>query len=243
MTDLPPLLEGKNISITRQGRTILSDVSLRIDKGDFITLIGPNGAGKSMLLRALLGLEPIDHGNVFKMSGLRIGFVPESLNLDPSLPMTARRFLTLSNDGRGLDQDIIAETETTNLLDLTMATLSGGERQRVLLARALHRKPDLLILDEPAQNLDMRGQLNLYALMQKIYDSRQIAILMVSHDLHLVMSSTRKVVCLYEHICCSGEPQAVARDPEFISLFGKEMARLISVYPHDHDHAHDHVHD
>jgi zinc transport system ATP-binding protein len=236
------LIEGIDICLTRQERTILSNVSLKIDSGDFITLIGPNGAGKSMLLKTLLGLIKPDSGRVIRKDGLRIGFVPESLNIDPTLPLSVQRFLTLNVNKEELDDEIIAETNITDLLDRQMTNLSGGERQRVLLARALHAHPEILILDEPAQNLDMSGQLNLYALMEKIFERRKIAILMVSHDLHLVMSSTQKVVCLYEHICCSGEPQAVAKDPEFISLFGEDMARLLSVYPHAHDHSHDHNH-
>jgi zinc transport system ATP-binding protein len=236
------LIEGIDIYLTRQERTILSNVSLKIDSGDFITLIGPNGAGKSMLLKTLLGLIKPDSGRVIRKDGLRIGFVPESLNIDPTLPLSVQRFLTLNVNKEELDDEIIAETNITDLLDRQMTNLSGGERQRVLLARALHAHPEILILDEPAQNLDMSGQLNLYALMEKIFERRKIAILMVSHDLHLVMSSTQKVVCLYEHICCSGEPQAVAKDPEFISLFGEDMARLLSVYPHAHDHSHDHNH-
>ena len=237
------LIEGIDICLTRQERTILSNVSLKIDSGDFITLIGPNGAGKSMLLKTLLGLIKPDSGRVIRKDGLRIGFVPESLNIDPTLPLSVQRFLTLNANKDELDDEIIAETNITDLLDRQMTNLSGGERQRVLLARALHANPEILILDEPAQNLDMSGQLNLYALMEKIFELRKIAILMVSHDLHLVMSSTQKVVCLYEHICCSGEPQAVAKDPEFISLFGQDMARLLSVYPHAHDHSHDHDHE
>lgn len=237
------LIEGIDICLTRQERTILSNVSLKIDSGDFITLIGPNGAGKSMLLKTLLGLIKPDSGRVIRKDGLRIGFVPESLNIDPTLPLSVKRFLTLNANKDELDDEIIAETNITDLLDRQMTNLSGGERQRVLLARALHAHPEILILDEPAQNLDMSGQLNLYALMEKIFELRKIAILMVSHDLHLVMSSTQKVVCLYEHICCSGEPQAVAKDPEFISLFGHDMARLLSVYPHAHDHSHDHDHE
>ena len=237
------LIEGIDICLTRQERTILSNVSLKIDSGDFITLIGPNGAGKSMLLKTLLGLIKPDSGRVIRKDGLRIGFVPESLNIDPTLPLSVQRFLTLNANKDELDDEIIAETNITDLLDRQMTNLSGGERQRVLLARALHANPEILILDEPAQNLDMSGQLNLYALMEKIFELRKIAILMVSHDLHLVMSSTQKVVCLYKHICCSGEPQAVAKDPEFISLFGQDMARLLSVYPHAHDHSHDHDHE
>lgn len=237
----PLLLDGQHLTVTRQGRTILNDVSLAVAEHDFITLIGPNGAGKSLLLKALLGLAAVDQGTIWRKPGLKLGFVPETLALDMTLPLTAGRFLSLGIRHQSIRQEILIETETENLLDRPLHGLSSGERQRVLLARALHGDPDLLVLDEPAQNLDMRGQLNLYELMQKIYEQRKIAILMVSHDLHLVMSSTRKVVCLYEHICCSGEPQTVAQDPEFVSLFGAEMARLLAVYPHHHDHDHDHA--
>lgn len=245
MTADPPselLLEGKNLTVIRQGRNVLSDVSLSVQAGDFITLIGPNGAGKSLLLKSLLGLNKVDRGQVWRKPQLRLGFVPETLNVDLTLPLTVQRFLSLALKHTAIDLSILHETQTDHLLTRPLHGLSSGERQRVLLARALHGNPELLVLDEPAQNLDMRGQLNLYELMQKLYEERDIAILMVSHDLHLVMSSTRKVVCLYEHICCSGEPQTVAQDPEFISLFGSEMARLLAVYPHHHDHDH-HDHD
>jgi zinc transport system ATP-binding protein len=153
------------------------------------------------------------------------------------------RFLTLNNTLADAELEQLANvTKIQHLLDTPLSSLSGGELQRVLLTRALTNKPDLLILDEPAQNLDVNGQLQFYTLIEEIYESRNIAILMVSHDLHLVMSSTRKVVCLYHHICCSGAPESVARDPEFISIFGNDMAKLMAVYPHTHAHDHDHDH-
>ncbi len=220
---------------------VLDNVSLEIAEHDFTTLVGPNGAGKTVLLRQLLQLEKPDHGTVQHAAGLRIGYVPEKISIDASLPLQVKRFVTLNNRVSAAALDTLAdETGMTDLLDRPLAALSGGELQRVLLARALVRNPNLLVLDEPAQNLDVNGQLQFYQLIEKIYETRKLAILMVSHDLHLVMSSTRKVVCLYHHICCSGAPDSVARDPEFISIFGTDMAQLMAVYPHKHTHDHTH---
>jgi zinc transport system ATP-binding protein len=193
-----------------------------------------------------LKLDKPDAGRVTHLSGLKVGYVPQRITIDPSLPISVRRFLTLNNSEKESDIATLAEeTEITPLLDTPLSALSGGEMQRVLLTRALTSDPELLILDEPAQNLDVNGQLQFYTLIEEIYERRKLSILMVSHDLHLVMSSTRKVVCLYHHICCSGAPESVARDPEFISIFGNDMAKLMAVYPHthSHDHTHEHTHD
>lgn len=233
-----PLIRAEAINLARGGQSVLDDVSLDIFAGDFITLIGPNGAGKSVLLRCLLKLDTPDSGAVHHASGLKIGYVPERVPLDPALPLSVRRFLTLNNRRTPLDT-LAEEVGITVLLDRPMVALSGGERQRVLLARALLGDPNLLMLDEPAQNLDVNGQLQFYRLIEQVFETRRPAVLMVSHDLHLVMSSTRRVVCLYKHICCSGAPESVMRDPEFISIFGDEMARLMAVYPHSHSHDHD----
>lgn len=238
------LVTVRDLTVVKQGQTILDAVSLDIAKHDFITLIGPNGAGKTVLLRHLLKLESPHGGRVHHQSGLKIGYVPQRVTIDPSLPMTVQRFLTVNNDVTGSQLDSLAtETKISHLLNSPLADLSGGELQRVLLTRALAGKPNLLILDEPAQNLDVNGQLQFYTMIDEIYESRKLSVLMVSHDLHLVMSSTRKVVCLFRHICCSGAPESVARDPEFISIFGDDMAKLMAVYPHSHAHDHDHDHD
>ena len=235
------LITAKNLSVIRQQRAILDDVSLAIAAGDFITLIGPNGAGKTVLLRHLLKLDRPNAGSVTHRKDLKIGYVPQRIDIDPGLPISVKRFLTLNNALADIELEHLAnETKTAHLLETPLSQLSGGEMQRVLLTRALTNEPDLLILDEPAQNLDVNGQLQFYTLIEEIYESRDIAILMVSHDLHLVMSSTRKVVCLYHHICCSGAPESVARDPEFISIFGNDMAKLMAVYPHSHTHDHHH---
>jgi zinc transport system ATP-binding protein len=248
MTDLSPpsserLVTASNLSVIRQKRAILDDVSLNITERDFITLIGPNGAGKTVFLRHLLKLDSPNSGSVTHRADLKIGYVPQRVDIDPGLPISVNRFLTLNNTLADAELEQLANvTKIQHLLDTPLSSLSGGELQRVLLTRALTNKPDLLILDEPAQNLDVNGQLQFYTLIEEIYESRNIAILMVSHDLHLVMSSTRKVVCLYHHICCSGAPESVARDPDFISIFGNDMAKLMAVYPHTHAHDHDHDH-
>ena len=157
------------------------------------------------------------------------------------MPINVQRFVTVHKkfDEYSLKK-VILETQIDKIINKQMSVLSGGEMQRVLLARSLLNNPDLLILDEPAQNLDISGQINFYKLLQSIYKKRNLSILMVSHDLHLVMVSTKKVLCLYNHICCSGEPHQIAKDPEFISMFGKDMANMMSVYQHSHNHNHDH---
>ncbi len=242
MTDA--LIEAQSISVRRQGGLVLDNVSLTLGEHDFITLIGPNGAGKSVLLRHLLKLETADSGTVRHRDGLKIGYVPERFQIDPTLPMQVSRFLTLNNQLAIENTAALAEeTGCIDLLDKPLANLSGGELQRVLLARALSNNPDVLILDEPAQNLDVAGQLNFYKLIEEIYEKRGLSVLMVSHDLHMVMNSTRQVVCLYHHICCSGAPESVARDPEFIQMFGQDMAQMMAVYQHSHAHDHTHDHD
>ena len=238
------LLSASHVSVFRDGKTILSDVSLDVKERDFITIIGPNGAGKSMLLKCMMGFYAPSEGAVARKQALKIGYVPQRLVADHTIPILTRRFLSLRKKaGKAALAQVASETAIQNILDQPLHVLSGGEMQRVLLARALLDDPELLVLDEPAQNLDVTGQLAFYKLLDRIYAERKVGILMVSHDLHLVMSSTKQVVCLYQHVCCSGEPHMVTRDPEFISLFGDDMARLMAVYNHDHHHAHDHEHD
>ncbi len=234
------LITAKNISVFREGRSVLRDVSVTIGHGDFITIIGPNGAGKSMLLKCLMGFYQPDKGEVTQSSDLRIGYVPQRLVADQSIPISVKRFLNLRTKSHGdVLQKIVQETEIGRILDQPLAVLSGGELQRVLLARALLDQPTLLVLDEPAQNLDITGQLSFYRLIEKIYRENKISILMVSHDLHLVMSATKNVLCLSGEVCCYGEPSSVAQDPAFVTLFGEDMAKMMASY-HHHDHPHDH---
>lgn len=233
------LLNAEHLSLVRDGHTILQDVSLDVQARDFITIIGPNGAGKTMLLKILMGLIAPDSGKVEKKNGLRIGYVPQRLIADHAIPITVKRFLSLGRKTAAKALGRIAEiTDTHAILSKPLYALSGGELQRTLLARALLSEPELLILDEPAQNLDIAGQLAFYKLLQQIYKNQSLSILMVSHDLHLVMASSKRVICLFHHICCHGEPHAVAKDPAFISLFGDDMARLMAIYNHAHDHEH-----
>lgn len=239
-----PLISADNISLNGTHQKILDGVSLELAQGDFVTLIGPNGAGKTMLLKCLLGLTRPDSGQVSRQADLRIGYMPQNLSIDPVLPISVTYFLTMA--GQNTDAhvaEIVQETGIEALLTRQLHDLSGGELQRVLLARALLNQPQILILDEPAQNLDVTGQLAFYKNLETIYQKRGLTILMVSHDLHLVMSSSQRVICLYHHICCQGAPQAVTKDPEFTALFGPDMARMMAVYPHDHDHHHHHDHD
>ena len=180
-----------------------------------------------------------DKGEIDKKNNLSIGYIPQNFNPDNSMPISVKRFLMLRKNFTPKElKSVSDETNISDVLSKNLSNLSGGELQRVLLARSLLGNPELLILDEPAQNLDIKNQLNFYNLLNQIYQTRNISILMVSHDLHMVMASTKQVICLFHHICCSGEPQTVAKDPEFISLFGNDMAKMMSVYQHTHDHSH-----
>ena len=231
------LIEAKDICLKLGGKQILDKVDIRLHKGEIVTLIGPNGAGKSTLVRVILGLIKHDSGEVRLAATLRIGYMPQRLTIDPVLPLTVRRFLTLAQ--RSSKTELIAaltEVGAERLLDSAMQTLSGGETQRVLLARAMLRKPDLLILDEPVQGVDITGQEELYRLIGTIRKRHGCGILMISHDLHLVMSATDQVLCLNRHVCCSGHPDKVRLDPSYVALFGQTP--VLMPYSHQHDHSH-----
>ena len=230
------LISANNISVIRNQKAILKNIDIQINKNDFITIIGPNGAGKSMLLKCLMGFYKPDKGTIIKKENLKIGYMPQSTNIINTMPINVKSFVTLRKkyDQVSLKQ-VVIETKIGEIIDKQISILSGGEMQRVLLARSLLNNPELIILDEPAQNLDIAGQMNFYELLQSIYSKRKLSILMVSHDLHLVMVSTKKVLCLSNHICCSGKPQQIAQDPEFISMFGKDMANMMAVYQHNHN--------
>jgi zinc transport system ATP-binding protein len=233
------LIQAKDLCVKRHNKNILENVFVNVKKNDFITIIGPNGAGKSVLLECLMGSFVPDRGEIIKKNNLSVGYIPQNFNPESSMPISVKRFLTLKK--KFTPQELIniaSETNISEILEKNLSDLSGGELQKVLLARSLLDEPELLILDEPAQNLDIKNQLNFYNLLNSIYKNRELSILMVSHDLHMVMSSTKQVICLYHHICCSGEPQTVAKDPEFISLFGNDMAKMMSVYQHTHNHSH-----
>jgi len=236
------LISAKNVSVLKNKKSILENIDIQINKKDFITIVGPNGAGKTMLLKCLMGFYKPTSGMIERKEKLKIGYMPQSINVINTMPMTVKGFITVKKkyDDVSLHK-VITEVNLGEIVNKQLSVLSGGEMQRVLLARSLLNNPDLLILDEPAQNLDISGQLNFYKLIQEIYSKRDISILMISHDLHLVMVSTKKVLCLYKHICCSGAPQQIAKDPEFLSMFGKDMANMMSIYQHSHDHDHNYL--
>lgn len=218
----------------------MEDVDLSVAPGEIVTLIGPNGSGKTTFLRAALGLIKPDKGEVRRRSGLTVGYVPQRVEIDRTLPLTLRRFVLLGGGANGAPLDAAAEeVGIGNLLDRSFHDLSGGEAKRAVLARALLREPDLLVLDEPTANVDVAGQAEFYDLIRRIRDDRGCGVLLVSHDLHLVMAATDQVVCLNVHVCCSGRPESVTRNPEYLALFGHRVAETHGLYTHDHDHRHD----
>lgn len=234
------LITLAGIGLHRGGRPVLQDVSLGIKAGEILTVIGPNGAGKTSLVRIALGLLAPDRGHRQVKPGLSIGYMPQQLGLDPALPLDVRRFLSLARPGvKPADLlPALQEVGATGVLDTPVTDLSGGELQRVLLARALLREPELLVLDEPAQGVDITGQEELYALIAAVRARRGCGVLMVSHDLHLVMAATDHVLCLNRHVCCEGHPESVSAHPEYQRLFGAQVGRGLAIYSHRHDHHH-----
>ena len=232
------------MTVQMGGTTALRNVDFSISKGEIVTVVGPNGSGKSTLMRAIIGAIAPTKGRITRSEGLRIGYVPQSLHIDPTLPITVRRFLSLPNrKPREEIETAMARVGADNLLDKQMFTLSGGQFQRTLLARALLEKPDLLILDEPTTGLDQPGSAAFYRLIEDIRTELGTAVLMVSHELHVVMSASDRVICLNGHICCHGAPDVVASAPEYRALFGSGTQGALALYRHDHDHVHDHAED
>nr|WP_226644378.1 zinc ABC transporter ATP-binding protein ZnuC [Microbulbifer variabilis] len=224
------------VALQLAGRQLLRDISVELTQGEIVTLIGPNGAGKTTLLRLLLGLSKPTSGTVWRQPGLRIGYMPQRLHIDNSMPMSVQRFLQLGqSDMKAVQaQAALDRVGAGQLLKASLANLSGGEMQRVLLARAASRKPQLLVLDEPTQGVDVGGQSELYQLIATLRDELGCGVLLVSHDLHLVMAATDRVLCLNQHICCHGHPEQVSRDPAYLALFGDKVAP----YTHQHNHQH-----
>jgi zinc transport system ATP-binding protein len=237
MSDALIRLDGVGVGFA--GQAVLQDVQLTVRPGEIVTLIGPNGAGKTTLVRTVLGLLRPDRGSVQRKPRLRVGYMPQKLHVDPTLPLSVLRFLRLvPGVDRAAAIAALDEVGAGQVLDSPLQSISGGELQRVLLARALLRQPELLVLDEPVQGVDVAGQAELYRLITRLRDRYGCGVLMVSHDLHLVMSTTDQVVCLNRHVCCSGHPEQVSNDPVFFEMFGQD-AKSLAVYHHHHDHSHD----
>ena len=229
----------KGICLYGRGLLILNNISLDIYPGELVSLIGPNGAGKTSLLKLVLKLQDPDRGVVRRKPGLKIAYMPQKIEVNPMLPMTVEGFLALSGARKKTYRRAADRLAIADILARPVQTVSGGELQRVLLCRAMLRNAELLVLDEPAQGVDIAGQAEMYGLIQSIREEQGCAVLMVSHDLHLVMANTDRVVCLNQHICCQGHPEQVSNDPAYRQLFGRGVAENLAVYTHHHDHEHD----
>lgn len=235
-----PLLEVSDLAVKRGSKQVLHDISFDLSPREILCVIGPNGAGKSTLAKALLGLVPATSGRIERRAGLRIGYVPQKVTIEPTLPISVTRLMRLTERHSKADiENALTRVGAAGLADRPAHELSGGELQRVMLARALLGHPDLLILDEPTQSIDHAGQAQLYDLLLGLRNEGDIAIFLISHDLHVVMAGAERVLCLNGHVCCEGTPSSVARDPAFRALFGERDARHFGLFQHHHDHAHD----
>lgn len=237
------LIRARNVAVSLGGRDVLHHIDFHIDPGEMVTIVGPNGSGKTTLLRTLIGAQAPSRGSVQCAPGLVIGYVPQQLALDPTLPMTVTRFLSLP---RRRSKTRIAEAlqavGAPGLAENQMSRLSGGQFQRVLLARALLRDPQILVMDEPTQSLDQPGIAAFYGLIDRVHRDLGCAVLMVSHDLLVVMRASDRVICLNGHVCCEGSPVDVSAAPEYRALFGPDTSHALALYQHHHDHAHHHDH-
>ena len=232
------LVKLKSAGFRLNDKWLVQGVSLQVEKGKIVTLIGPNGSGKSTTAKIALGIYKKIDGEVEKYTN-KIGYVPQKISIDWTLPLRVKDFMVLTDN---LDDSTISEalslTGVIHLKDKNLGDLSGGEFQRVLLARAISKKPELLVLDEPVQGVDFTGEIALYELIKKISEDLNCGILLISHDLHTVMSATDHVVCLNGHVCCSGSPIDVAKNREYKALFGEQASQTLSIYEHKHDHIH-----
>ena len=232
------LVKLNNAGFKQNQKWLVKGVSLQVEKGKIVTLIGPNGSGKSTTAKIALGLFKNIEGEVEKYTN-NIGYVPQKISIDWTLPLRVKDFMLLTENLRDATVDeALSMTGVSHLKDKNLGNLSGGEFQRVLLASAISKKPELLVLDEPVQGVDFTGEIALYELIKKISEKLNCGILLISHDLHTVMSATDHVVCLNGHVCCSGTPIAVAKNNEYKALFGEQAAQTLSIYEHKHDHVH-----
>lgn len=233
------LLQLQNLSLQQGRQVLLENINLSLHAGEIMTVIGPNGAGKTTLIKAALGLIKVSSGKVNRSRDLRIGYMPQRLSINPLMPVSVARFLSMAGASSAEVDRALGLTDIRHLRHSPLHDISGGETQRVLLSRALLRNPQLLVLDEPAQGLDITGQTELYELIGELRRTLGCAVLMVSHDLHWVMAQTDTVICLNQHICCHGHPEQVSNDPAYLSLFGRRHAEAVALYQHHHDHRHD----
>ena len=233
-----PLVKLENAGVYKSSKWLVRGVSFEIYKGQIVTLIGPNGSGKTTTAKMILNIFHINEG-IIKNNTNKVAYVPQKINIDWTLPLRVVDFMNLTNNINNTQIiESLTLTGAEHLLYNDVLNLSGGEFQRVLIARAIAKKPDLLVLDEPVQGVDFNGEIKLYNIIKDISDKLNCGILLISHDIHFVMSATDHVICLNGHICCSGAPKMVAKNPEYIKLFGEHTASALSLYKHDHDHSH-----
>ena len=232
------LVKLNNVGFQQNGKWLVEGVSLKVEKGKIVTLIGPNGSGKSTTAKIALGIYKNIEGRVEKHTS-KVGYVPQKISIDWTLPLRVSDFMILTENIKDNEiNEALSLTGVMHLKNKNLGNLSGGEFQRVLLARAISKKPELLVLDEPVQGVDYTGEIALYELIKKISDTLNCGILLISHDLHTVMTATDHVVCLNGHVCCSGSPIDVAKNSEYKTLFGEQASQILSVYEHKHDHEH-----
>ena len=237
-SDTNTLVELNKVGFKQNNKWLVEGVSLRVEKGKIVTLIGPNGSGKSTTAKIALGIYKNIEGNVKKFTN-KVGYVPQKISIDWTLPLRVYDFMLLTEEIKDESIDeALALTGVSHLKNKNLGNLSGGEFQRVLIARAISKKPELLVLDEPVQGVDYTGEIALYELIKKISDTLNCGILLISHDLHTVMTATDHVVCLNGHVCCSGTPMDVAKNNEYKTLFGEQASQILTVYEHKHDHVH-----
>ena len=229
------LIEVQNLCVGYGNKEVLRNVNLSLSKNEIVTIVGPNGSGKTTLFKSIIGSTPISSGKVLIRPNLKIGYVPQVLNIDRSLPLTVERFLSLENRHKIDALSAQQVLDSNDLLFKQISTLSAGQLQRVLLARALVNKPDVLLLDEATRGLDQPGSAAFYRKIEEIRNTTGCAILMISHDLHVVMSASNRVICLNGHICCQGEPQSVASSPEYKAMFGSNVDGTLALYQHNHN--------
>ena len=234
------LIEVQSLNVQYGNKKVLENINLSVSSGEIVTIVGPNGSGKTTLFKAIIGSAPITSGKIIMSPSVKVGYVPQVLNVDRSLPLTAERFLSLVNNRN--DQGLMRAKQilgSEDFLSTQISSLSGGQLQRVLLARALLNDPDVLLLDEATRGLDQPGSAAFYKKIEEIRETTGCAILMISHDLHVVMSASNRVICLNGHICCQGEPKSVAASPEYTSMFGSKVEGTFALYQHDHNHSHE----
>ena len=232
------LVELNKVGFKQNNKWLVEGVSLKVEKGKIVTLIGPNGSGKSTTAKIALGIYKDIEGSVEKFTS-KVGYVPQKISIDWTLPLRVYDFMLLTEDIKDeAIEEALTLTGVTHLKNENLGNLSGGEFQRVLIARAISKKPELLVLDEPVQGVDYTGEIALYELIKKISDTLNCGILLISHDLHTVMTATDHVVCLNGHVCCSGTPMDVAKNNEYKNLFGEQASQILTVYEHKHDHVH-----